>query len=56
MSDLLGLLPQVIFYIVVFGLFVFIVYYIPLLAKDSKKRNEQNEEIIKLLKDIRKNK
>ncbi|MBT2756866.1 hypothetical protein J7E71_13005 [Mesobacillus foraminis] len=54
MDVLIGALPQVLFYIVVFGLFVFVVYYFPLLAKDSKKRNEQNEEIIRLLKDIRK--
>jgi hypothetical protein len=28
-------------------------YYLPLIAKDSKKKVEQNEEIIKLLLELR---
>jgi hypothetical protein len=48
--ELLGLLPL----IIVFGGVIFIIYYLPFLAKDSKKITDSTEEIKNSLKIITK--
>jgi hypothetical protein len=47
---LLGLLPQ----LIVFAGVIFLIYYLPFLAKDSKKITDSNEDIKNSLKIITK--
>ncbi len=48
MEFILGALPA----LIVLGVIVFIIYYLPFLAKDSKKITESTQEINQSLKNI----
>lgn len=50
---ILDVLPMFLFAMIIFSVFVFSIYYLPFLAKSSKKTYEQNQKIIELLEEIK---
>jgi hypothetical protein len=50
-----NLLETVLSVLPLIGVFVFVIYYFPFVAKDLKRITQQNEEIIKLLNEIKNN-
>lgn len=48
----MSVLIQLIGVLLIIGVIVFILYYLPLISKDLHKVTKQNEEIIRLLENI----